>query len=1050
MACVSVAGAGGLLEWLGPLADETDRFLAGTPVLHLIIRHDAEPARSSLREFRSRAKLAFARGAVSASVVLHADTVQLADAWSQVLDQPVHVLPVPVPRAHLAEPVLRSAGEPLTFAFLGEARTEKGFRDVAAAIQTVKADLLDTERARFLVQCWTSVPGGESGVAAAVRSLARLPGHQVELIREPLSPEDYGRLMGRSDIVVLPYDAQRHRERASGVLVEAAASGRPVITVAGSLPTSSGPHVSGLEIQSADQLAEAVREAVQSSRDLIWSAQKHARSWAAWSDPSAFLKGLLDSEPRRSSSVSEPAERVVVIVDHLQVRSGGPIWHHLRRAVERIADGGREAVLLVVHDEDQDLAAGPPDSGMYDSWPVSAVAQARVGSGQLDPSGTLSDRLAATGAARLAAFDLQKLLGARSSAVIATDLAQLALVDSLALFDAKLCLLDPKFDAEQAGRPDAERQLRRMPGVPAVRSELLDRFDALLCLTEADAELVPASLSGRVHRLELDLRQRPAGLDVFAGFTSLKHMIGADEESAVSQWRDELEETGLDLFVWADTQHTGADETAWFLSNVYQPFLEPRGVSLALAGPVVPELVSSQPHLLRNVVLVHTDEAAFKAQTAARIVVEADGSRPVASRHLVAALEAGKPVVLKSGALATLPVAQPGLPHHANQAQHLVAQIMSLLLNSAARQVAAKATRDYVASLETRREPVRLWSGLVGKAFRRAGASAADAPAWPSSLIEWSFTKGLANRLISQWAQQEPRAPADVEAVRRISQTDESLLVTDMFDLALDVAGAWLHHPAGPRLFGAKLTGVTSGVLLTGLAGTRDGLGIERVDEDSWVARFILPRRMPFDVLVRDSIGRAVPVAISGLGWKAVEGAGDGWLADSTRLLPSGPWAGDFLPVTLRIEGPSVDTVLISLGLECEVHPIDYRREGEDLAEVHAPVSISTQLMAVEAGLLADTATVVTAQVGAPFAAAAVLEAGDDRMSGQLTRAYGTKQWRFVPGKPIRPSEPSAARLELDIGGWRPTPAQRVPVTLASVTELRAGRRPSLLSGEAG
>lgn len=109
--------------------------------------------------------------------------------------------------------------------FAGDARREKGFHLIPDLVKCVSEDSQDAS-VRWLVQCVVR-DHGDLDVADALSKLNNL--NHVELLREPLSSEKYFALMAKSDIVVLPYVAQRYKHASSGILPEAIALNKVVI-----------------------------------------------------------------------------------------------------------------------------------------------------------------------------------------------------------------------------------------------------------------------------------------------------------------------------------------------------------------------------------------------------------------------------------------------------------------------------------------------------------------------------------------------------------------------------------------------------------------------------------------------------------------------------------------------------------------------------------------------------------------------------------------------------------------------------------------------------
>jgi hypothetical protein len=86
---------------------------------------------------------------------------------------------------------------------------------------------------RLLVQSNFNVPGGEPHSAAAHRFLRDCDNQGVELIYGPFGREAYQRLIARTDIMLIPYDARNYAARSSGIFAEAVAAGIPSVIFSG-------------------------------------------------------------------------------------------------------------------------------------------------------------------------------------------------------------------------------------------------------------------------------------------------------------------------------------------------------------------------------------------------------------------------------------------------------------------------------------------------------------------------------------------------------------------------------------------------------------------------------------------------------------------------------------------------------------------------------------------------------------------------------------------------------------------------------------------------
>jgi glycosyltransferase involved in cell wall biosynthesis len=155
------------------------------------------------------------------------DSNILKDKYEAIFQQPVAHLPLVVSRR--VSECYKPPGTPVHFVCLGNAREEKGFAEILTAIDTLSSNG-GFANARFTLQ--SSDPDAHSAAALARFRSASAPG--ISLISKPLDDESYLQLLKDADVLLLPYHADRYRDRTSGVFCEAMTSGKPAIVNEGS------------------------------------------------------------------------------------------------------------------------------------------------------------------------------------------------------------------------------------------------------------------------------------------------------------------------------------------------------------------------------------------------------------------------------------------------------------------------------------------------------------------------------------------------------------------------------------------------------------------------------------------------------------------------------------------------------------------------------------------------------------------------------------------------------------------------------------------------
>jgi glycosyltransferase involved in cell wall biosynthesis len=154
------------------------------------------------------------------------DSSRLADEYATVSGVRPHV--VCHPQA-FAPPRQSTPRDALTFSSLGPARFEKGIDLVQDAIaQLIAGD--EAQGLRFVLQ-WSDRVAMPDGMAIA-KSPALRDAKQVEYVEGELASARYEGLLAATDCMILPYRRAFYHSRISGVAVEAACAGIPMIYTA--------------------------------------------------------------------------------------------------------------------------------------------------------------------------------------------------------------------------------------------------------------------------------------------------------------------------------------------------------------------------------------------------------------------------------------------------------------------------------------------------------------------------------------------------------------------------------------------------------------------------------------------------------------------------------------------------------------------------------------------------------------------------------------------------------------------------------------------------
>lgn len=232
----------------------------------------------------------------SGQVQLLTDSSRLAAEYDGVSG--VRPVVAPSPRT-MAQRTAETHGDgELLFATLGAARMEKGIDVFQCAI----AKLLrsgKTDNMRFLIQWNRDVPLKSGG--SYKRDPLLQASEKVTFIETPLPSGDYDAMFERIDCMVLPYRRSMYHSQISGVAVEAACAGIPIIYTQDTwLADFTQELGSGLGIRdgNVDDLADAMVK-IASKRDFY---TKQARERAAVAQHAnsgeAFLRTLWGLDDR--------------------------------------------------------------------------------------------------------------------------------------------------------------------------------------------------------------------------------------------------------------------------------------------------------------------------------------------------------------------------------------------------------------------------------------------------------------------------------------------------------------------------------------------------------------------------------------------------------------------------------------------------------------------------------------------------------------------------------------------------------------------------------
>lgn len=859
IAYVATIGCGEILEWLDLL--ERDGLVVAqiAPELHLMLRADPQIAIDNAYDYSARARRAFASPIVRDRVVLHADTDALAEQYSALFGLPVLTAPIPFDQtpllAQLNTPRRTDARAPLHVVYLGDARAEKGFAAIPDAIDQVWRELVATGHMRFTLQANFNVAGGEEGVAAAKMRLAGAPESAVRLIHAPLSGDGYYALLAEADAVLIPYDARRYAQRSSGILVEAAAAGKPVIVTSGSWMATQVGRAAGIVIDAAENLADGLRTLAREFETLSAEARAAQATWLNWSSPDAFVEHLL-AAGRPVTKGTDKRASILIVTD-------APPAASARRAAEAaraIAASGGQCVLLM-------LQRTKPEPGLAQriaaTWPVTEIilADASPNGGALLSLATPSSfREAATQVrhAALSAAAGAELRARQFDACLVTASEHLALLEQLNISSKRTIA---SIDGLAAYAIAAPRGAQPAPDDIALEQELLAGCDSVLLAQSGEAAATPDAVGDRAAPSPPFTRMETLSVEDLVSSKSLVDLIGRAEPQS-EDWKEQLTALGrVDLLYVDDDTASARAASRWLMAEVFAPYLRKQGVVLAVAGPIADDPAFRGQDGVLRLGAVKSLRPLFVAAKVALAPSHEQRQNPA----LVAAVDAGKPLVLRPGSLG---LSKKTYPHIASAGDAFAGDALQLVRSRGAR-IAASAALLKALRAPHVRDATMAWS----KALDIAAPPASPKTATPANVaaltaserepLEWSEDIGLANRMLAAWALNETPEPAALSAFRAATRQPALRdLIVELFDSALSGAGFEDHRPPAEALplSRARMEGCVGEQVLGLLGDGASSLGL-RADASGRANSTIgVARDLPLYVLGVDAAGETVRV----------------------------------------------------------------------------------------------------------------------------------------------------------------------------------------------
>ncbi len=199
----------------------------------------------------------------SGRVVLAAETKGMQDELQRFTGLPVTLAPHPVNfESKIPTFSLQPSAFPLTITCPGFARHEKGADLFQEAIR-ILLSRPGADRYRFLLQWPEPFAMPDGSILGPYHELSA--DSRVEFLNRNLDASDYEALLGRTDLIILPYRRNSYHHRVSRVAIEAAGRGIPIIytegTWSGEVAELAGCGIP-IRAESAEDVARSLEEAV--------------------------------------------------------------------------------------------------------------------------------------------------------------------------------------------------------------------------------------------------------------------------------------------------------------------------------------------------------------------------------------------------------------------------------------------------------------------------------------------------------------------------------------------------------------------------------------------------------------------------------------------------------------------------------------------------------------------------------------------------------------------------------------------------------------------
>ena len=204
-------------------------FYLSTPYDNLIMPHN-KTGKSSCHSIQHLDAL----GLIGTRIYLYAENELLSKYLANLWSLPVGTLYIP--QQPIALDLQNSVEDGcLRICYLGSARTEKGFTFMVNAIEAYLSNEVRDD-VHFTLQISPQIMGYTADIQKAVHRLKLIADSRLSLIENVQSKEEYQQSLLKADVLLLCYEKERYLVRSSGIVIEALANAKNVISTKGTFP----------------------------------------------------------------------------------------------------------------------------------------------------------------------------------------------------------------------------------------------------------------------------------------------------------------------------------------------------------------------------------------------------------------------------------------------------------------------------------------------------------------------------------------------------------------------------------------------------------------------------------------------------------------------------------------------------------------------------------------------------------------------------------------------------------------------------------------------